>query len=391
MSGSASGELDRGIREGPRVAVGRAGRARRPGARVPAARRAGRSGRPPRRRGRDRRRSPSRRESMIASAPSKTAFATSLASARVGRGDEIIDSSIWVATIEGIPRSRARRTSCFWMIGTSSYGSSTPRSPRAIITASATSRIASKSSIAGRVSILATIGGPPGPSNSRRARTSSARRTNDWATYSTPRSSARGTSARSFAVSAGPVIRSDGMLTPARDRIVPPRTTSVSTSPLDGDDPELDRAVREQDPVAGLDVARQRPIRHAGARRVAGHRGSARGSSTERASGLEGRAAAAQVADPDLRAGQVGQQGDAPAGVVGRRTDGPRRSSRSTRPCRARSSAGQRPSRRRRVRRLARHLPDRSCRSASSVGRARRSCHREWADASRRIRAISRR
>ena len=96
---------------------------------------------------------------MIASAPSNTALATSLASARVGRGASIIDSSICVATIVGTPRSSARRTSCFWMIGTSSYGSSTPRSPRAIITASTTSRIASKSSMAGRVSIFATIGG----------------------------------------------------------------------------------------------------------------------------------------------------------------------------------------------------------------------------------------
>ena len=38
----------------------------------------------------------------------------------VGRGDDVIDSSIWVATIVGTPRSSARRTSCFWRIGTSS-------------------------------------------------------------------------------------------------------------------------------------------------------------------------------------------------------------------------------------------------------------------------------
>jgi hypothetical protein len=57
---------------------------------------------------------------MIASAPSKMALATSLASARVGRGAAIIDSSICVATMVGTPRSSARRTSCFWMIGTSS-------------------------------------------------------------------------------------------------------------------------------------------------------------------------------------------------------------------------------------------------------------------------------
>src|SRR4051812_23318207 len=52
-------------------------------------------------------------ESMIASAPSSTAFATSLASARVGRGAWIIDSSIWVATIAGFPTVRAARSISF--------------------------------------------------------------------------------------------------------------------------------------------------------------------------------------------------------------------------------------------------------------------------------------
>ena len=46
-------------------------------------------------------------ESMIASAPSKMAVATSLTSARVGRECVTIDSSIWVATITGTLASRA--------------------------------------------------------------------------------------------------------------------------------------------------------------------------------------------------------------------------------------------------------------------------------------------
>ena len=41
-------------------------------------------------------------DSMIASAPSRTALAQSLASARVGREFSIIDSSIWVATMTGL-------------------------------------------------------------------------------------------------------------------------------------------------------------------------------------------------------------------------------------------------------------------------------------------------
>ena len=42
-------------------------------------------------------------DSMMASDPSHTAFATSVVSALVGDSDETIDSSIWVAVIEGFP------------------------------------------------------------------------------------------------------------------------------------------------------------------------------------------------------------------------------------------------------------------------------------------------
>src|SRR5918996_1531335 len=46
-------------------------------------------------------------DSMRASAPSYTAVATSDASARVGAGLRIMDSSIWVATTTGLPARRA--------------------------------------------------------------------------------------------------------------------------------------------------------------------------------------------------------------------------------------------------------------------------------------------
>ena len=46
-------------------------------------------------------------ESITASVPSRIAFATSEASARVGRGAWTIDSSIWVAVMTGLP----------WMFG----------------------------------------------------------------------------------------------------------------------------------------------------------------------------------------------------------------------------------------------------------------------------------
>jgi hypothetical protein len=52
------------------------------------------------------------------------AFATSVASARVGRRLEVIDSSIWVVVMTDLPARFALATSCFC--------TSTPRSPRAI-------------------------------------------------------------------------------------------------------------------------------------------------------------------------------------------------------------------------------------------------------------------
>ncbi len=70
-------------------------------------------------------------ESITASDPSKIAFATSDASARVGRGFCVIDSSICVAVITGRRASRARAMIIFCTTGTRSGLISTPRSPRA--------------------------------------------------------------------------------------------------------------------------------------------------------------------------------------------------------------------------------------------------------------------
>ena len=61
-------------------------------------------------------------ESMTASVPSKMALATSLASARVGRGFSVMDSSICVAVMTGLRKSSARRMTYFWMSGTFSGG-----------------------------------------------------------------------------------------------------------------------------------------------------------------------------------------------------------------------------------------------------------------------------
>ena len=76
-------------------------------------------------------------ESITQSAPSRIAFATSVASARVGRRLLTIDSSIWVAVITGLPARFAPAISFFCVYAISSIGTSTPRSPRATMMPSA--------------------------------------------------------------------------------------------------------------------------------------------------------------------------------------------------------------------------------------------------------------
>ena len=93
----------------------------------------------------------------MASAPSKMALPTSETSARVGRGFVVIDSSICVATMTGLPTALHLRMIFFWMTGTSSAGTSTPRSPRATMMPSETARISSKLLTPARFSIFGMI------------------------------------------------------------------------------------------------------------------------------------------------------------------------------------------------------------------------------------------
>ena len=94
---------------------------------------------------------------MIALVPSKIALATSVVSALVGLGLRIIESSICVAVITGLPALFAFLISSFCTIGTSSVGISTPKSPLATMIASATSMISSMLLTPSRFSILAII------------------------------------------------------------------------------------------------------------------------------------------------------------------------------------------------------------------------------------------
>ena len=75
-------------------------------------------------------------ESIMASAPSNTEFATSFTSARVAVNPSIMLSIIWVAMMTGLLCARAFSVIIFWISGTPCMGISTPKSPRATIKAS---------------------------------------------------------------------------------------------------------------------------------------------------------------------------------------------------------------------------------------------------------------
>ena len=155
-------------------------------------------------------------DSMRASAPSSTAFAQSLASARVGRGDSIIDSSICVATMTGLACRRATSIARFCTIGTSSSGSSTPRSPRATMTPSKAATISWRRSIACGFSSFAMTGRCTSTSamTRRTSSMSSGPRTKLSATQSAPCARPQRRSARSFSVSAGTDTATPGRLMP---------------------------------------------------------------------------------------------------------------------------------------------------------------------------------
>ena len=93
------------------------------------------------------------------SVPSRMALATSVASARVGRRLVVMDSSICVAVMTGLPALLALAMICFWITAICSIGTSTPRSPRATMMPSAACRISSRWSSASERSILAMMKG----------------------------------------------------------------------------------------------------------------------------------------------------------------------------------------------------------------------------------------
>lgn len=128
------------------------------------------------------------------------AFATSEISARVGRGLTIMLSSIWVAVTMGLPKEKERSMMSFWMPGSSVKSISTPRSPRATMTASAAERMLSMLFTPSRFSILAMMRMLESYSFSRlrMSYTSCAVRTKEAAMKSKPFCTPKMMSSRSF-------------------------------------------------------------------------------------------------------------------------------------------------------------------------------------------------
>ena len=94
---------------------------------------------------------------MVESARRYAVFATSVISARVGNSLFTIEPNIWVATITGLFILRHSRMIRREIAGTSAYGTSTARSPRAIIMPSAAAAISVMRSTAFGRSIFAII------------------------------------------------------------------------------------------------------------------------------------------------------------------------------------------------------------------------------------------
>ena len=91
---------------------------------------------------------------MTQSVPSRTALATSVASARVGRGAPVMDSSIWVAVMTNLPASLQRLIMRFCARKICSMRISIPRSPRATMTPSDLATMSEKLS---RPSMFSTL------------------------------------------------------------------------------------------------------------------------------------------------------------------------------------------------------------------------------------------
>ena len=200
----------------------------------------------------------------------------------------------------------------FWTLGTSSGGISTPRSPRATITASASSMISSSRPSAAGFSSLTMIPAAL-PTSLRPSATSSGRCTKDSAIQSAPCASAKDRSARSFSVIAEIGSTACGRLTPLWFDSVPPTTISVSAKSA----PQsviLSRILPSSTKrsVPGWMRVEDLGMRQRGAVPVAGRRIEIE---AERVAGSDLDLAVGEIAEPKLWALQIGENTDRPSGL----------------------------------------------------------------------------
>src|SRR5450432_2225878 len=231
-------------------------------------------------------------DSITASVPSSTALATSSTSARVGIGDSTIDCIICVAVITTLLRARVSRMIFFCMPGNSASPISTPRSPRATITASDASMISASAAIASARSIFATSAAlPPAARMSwRLSSMSAALLANDTARKSTPSFAARRMSSLSLSASAADLY--GGADRGAFNRI----------------DLERDQTVVKQQGIADFYIFIQIQIAHANSRDVAGQHIRV-AFKREPLTGIEQHRRRSELGDADLRPLQIRQYG----------------------------------------------------------------------------------
>ncbi len=128
----------------------------------------------------------------------------------------------------GFAERFASAISSFCTTGTRSIGISTPRSPRATMIASAAATISVMFVTACAVSIFATTGRPVARTRAR----SSARRTKETPTRSTPCSTPKRRSSSSFGVSDEMSRCEEGRLTPLPAGMSPPTTTRACAASI---------------------------------------------------------------------------------------------------------------------------------------------------------------
>ena len=215
-------------------------------------------------------------DSMSASVPSSTALATSFTSARVGNGERVIDSSICVAVITGLPGHVAEPDDLLL-----DQRHAPGRNLDAEVAARDHHRVGGADD-AGR-------GGRARPRSrsSRRAAAGARASAAGRARLRCLRAGARTTSpmksaliaiairsaTASVSVNGSTCASARGTCMPLRERSTPPRTTSHTHVAVDDPlDAQHDRAVGEVDVVAGPDPARELGQRRRDAVRVADDR-----------------------------------------------------------------------------------------------------------------------